>query len=72
MTSIPPYIVCGGKIRPKRPTAEIALLARASGIGFRLMPSAPVPNFPVACAVWSSVIRNQTVTDLLFYYIVII
>ena len=26
--SIPPYIVCGGIIRPKRPIAEIALLAK--------------------------------------------
>ena len=26
--SIPPYIVCGGIIRSKRATAEIALLAR--------------------------------------------
>ena len=26
--SIPPYIVCSGISRPKRPTAEIALLAR--------------------------------------------
>ena len=34
--SLPPYIVCGGIIRPKRLTAEIALLARLTR-GYILM-----------------------------------
>ena len=34
--SIPTYIVCGGIIRPKRPTAEVALLARKTR-GYILM-----------------------------------